>query len=43
MILKDAWELVKEKRNIVLPNPNFVNSLLNFEKKLYGKNSIEGQ
>ena len=38
--LKDAFQLVKEKRSIIKPNYSFSNQLIKFEEKLYGKNSI---
>ena len=40
MTLKDAYEMVKEKRKYTRPNLGFWNQLLEYEKKLFGKNTV---
>lgn len=40
MTLRDALYLVKQKRNVILPNPSFLKQLIQYEKKLYNKNSV---
>ena len=40
MNLKDSFNLVKSKRNIAAPSIGFFKDLIEFEKKLFGKNSI---
>ena len=40
MTLKEAWEFAKERRYLIKPNPKFVIELWNYERKLYGNNSI---
>ena len=41
MSLKDAHELVKSKRNFIRPNLGFWKQLVDYERKLFGKNSIK--
>jgi hypothetical protein len=36
MTLKEAYDHVKNKRDIVRPNDGFIQSLINYEKKLFG-------
>ena len=40
MNLKDSFNLVKSKRNIASPTIGFFKDLIDFDKKLFGKNSI---
>ena len=40
MCFKDAFVLVKNRRNEVCPNKNFMKKLLDYEKLLFGKNSL---
>jgi len=41
MSLKDAYNLVKSKRKIIKPNPGFWSQLVEFEKEVFGKNSVQ--
>ena len=43
MTLKDAYTFVKTRRFIAKPNVRFVAALLEFERKIYGSNSIAGE
>ena len=40
MNLKDSFNLVRSKRNIACPSIGFFKDLIEYEKKLFGKNSI---
>jgi hypothetical protein len=40
MSFKDTFVLVKNRRNEVCPNKNFMKKLLDYEKLLFGKNSL---
>ena len=40
MNLKDSFNLVKSKRNVACPTIGFFKDLIEFDKKLFGKNSI---
>ena len=40
MTLKEAWELVKNARYIVKPNPIFALALVKLELELFGVNTI---
>ncbi|XP_031557306.1 dual specificity protein phosphatase 14-like [Actinia tenebrosa] len=40
MSLRDAYHLVKKKRPIINPNPRFWQSLVDYEKKLFGKTTV---
>ena len=41
MSLKDAYNLVKSKRKIIKPNPGFWSQLVEFEKEVFGKSSVQ--
>ena len=41
MSLKDAHELVKSKRNFIRPNLGFWKQLVDYERKIFGKNSVK--
>ena len=41
MSLKDAYILVKSKRKVVRPNLGFWGQLVDFEKEVFGKNSVQ--
>jgi hypothetical protein len=41
MSLRDAHDLVKSKRNFIRPNLGFWKQLVDYERKLFGKNSIK--
>lgn len=41
MSLKSAFIFVKERRNKSKPNNTFFQQLVNYEKKLFGKNSVK--
>jgi protein-tyrosine phosphatase len=38
--LKDAFNYVRNKRNMICPNKNFLRCLFDYEIKLFGRNSI---
>ena len=40
MNLKESFDLVRAKRNVASPTVGFFKDLINFEKKLFGKNSM---
>lgn len=42
MTLRQAFKHTKARRTIIKPNVKFADSLLIYEKKLFGKNSITG-
>ena len=39
--LKEAYDYVKEKRPQIAPNPSYIKDLIEFEKQLYGRNSMK--
>jgi len=41
MTLKDSYDFVKRKRPIISPNPGFWGHLIDYEKKLFGANTVE--
>ncbi|KXJ12192.1 dual specificity protein phosphatase 14 [Exaiptasia diaphana] len=41
MTLKDSHDFVKKKRSIISPNYGFWNHLIDYEKKLFGKSTVE--
>jgi atypical dual specificity phosphatase len=41
MSLKDAHELVKSKRHFIRPNLGFWKQLVDYERKIFGKNSVK--
>jgi atypical dual specificity phosphatase len=40
MTLREAWDLTKRARYIILPNPFFARVLVHYEKQLFGKNTM---
>ena len=40
MPLKDAHKLVKSKRKVIKPNLGFWAQLVDFEKEIFGENSV---
>ena len=40
MNLKESFDLVREKRSVASPTVGFFKDLINYEKKLFGKNSM---
>lgn len=38
--LKDAYQLVKDKRALARPNKGFLNQLMKLEKQIYGENTL---
>ena len=40
MNLKDSFDLIRSKRNVASPTVGFFNDLINYEKKLFGNNSM---
>jgi atypical dual specificity phosphatase len=40
MTLKEAYHLVTSKRPIARPNKGFLRQLIEFEKQIYGNNSL---
>ena len=40
MSLRDAYQFVKKKRPIIRPNPRFWQSLIDYERKMFGKTTV---
>lgn len=41
MTLREAFKYVKDRRAIICPNPGFFKQLIEYEKKLHGKTTVQ--
>eukprot|EP01120_Amphizonella_sp_Union-15-10_P013653 TRINITY_DN6385_c0_g1_i1.p1 TRINITY_DN6385_c0_g1~~TRINITY_DN6385_c0_g1_i1.p1 ORF type:complete len:162 (-),score=26.66 TRINITY_DN6385_c0_g1_i1:150-635(-) len=41
MKLHEAWTFMKSKRRVIRPNDGFLGQLIDFEKRIHGKSSLE--